>query len=47
MMSIVLVTHDLGIIAETCDRMAVLFGRMMETGPVEKFSAAGASPRSV
>jgi oligopeptide/dipeptide ABC transporter ATP-binding protein len=35
-MSIVLVTHDLGIIAETCDRMAVLYsGRMMETGPVQ------------
>jgi peptide/nickel transport system ATP-binding protein/oligopeptide transport system ATP-binding protein len=34
-MSIVLVTHDLGIVAETCDRVAVLYsGRMMETGPV-------------
>ena len=43
-MSVVLVTHDLGIVAETCDRVAVLYsGRMMETGPVETiFSASGA-----
>ena len=35
-MSVVLVTHDLGIVAETCDRVAVLYsGRIMETGPVE------------
>jgi oligopeptide/dipeptide ABC transporter ATP-binding protein len=35
-MSIVLVTHDLGIVAETCDRVAVLYsGRIMETGSVE------------
>ncbi len=34
-MSVVLVTHDLGIVAETCDRVAVLYsGRIMETGPV-------------
>ena len=35
-MSVVLVTHDLGVIAETCDRVAVLYaGRVMETAPVE------------
>ena len=35
-MSVVLVTHDLGIVAETCDRVAVLYsGRIMETGSVE------------
>jgi len=35
-MSVVLVTHDLGIVAETCDRVAVLYcGRIMETGTVE------------
>jgi oligopeptide/dipeptide ABC transporter ATP-binding protein len=35
-MSIVLVTHDLGIVAETCDRVAVLYsGRIVETGSVE------------
>jgi peptide/nickel transport system ATP-binding protein/oligopeptide transport system ATP-binding protein len=35
-MSVLLVTHDLGIVAETCDRVAVLYsGRIMETGTVE------------
>src|SRR5262249_17122342 len=44
-MSIVLVTHDLGIIAETCDRMAVLYsGRMMETGPVATILERPAHP---
>jgi oligopeptide/dipeptide ABC transporter ATP-binding protein len=44
-MSIVLVTHDLGIIAETCDRMAVLYsGRIMETGPVETILERPAHP---
>jgi peptide/nickel transport system ATP-binding protein/oligopeptide transport system ATP-binding protein len=44
-MSIVLVTHDLGIIAETCDRMAVLYsGRMMETGLVETILERPAHP---
>jgi peptide/nickel transport system ATP-binding protein/oligopeptide transport system ATP-binding protein len=34
-MSVILVTHDLGVVAETCDRVAVLYaGRIMETGPV-------------
>ncbi len=33
--SVILVTHDLGIVAGTCDRVAVLYaGRIMETGPV-------------
>jgi peptide/nickel transport system ATP-binding protein len=36
-MSVILVTHDLGIIAGTCDRMAVMYaGRIVETGPVDK-----------
>jgi len=44
-MSVILVTHDLGIIAQTCDRMAVLYsGRMMETGSVETILAAPAHP---
>ena len=35
-MGIVLVTHDLGVVAGTCDRVAVFYaGRVMETGPVE------------
>jgi peptide/nickel transport system ATP-binding protein len=30
-----LVTHDMGVIAETCDRVAVLYaGRVAEIGPV-------------
>ena len=36
-MALVLVTHDLGVIAETCDRVAVMYaGRLCETGPVEE-----------
>ena len=34
-MALVLVTHDLGVVAETCDRMAVMYaGRICEIGPV-------------
>jgi peptide/nickel transport system ATP-binding protein/oligopeptide transport system ATP-binding protein len=34
-MSVVLVTHDLGVIAQTCDRLAVMYaGRVAETGSV-------------
>jgi peptide/nickel transport system ATP-binding protein/oligopeptide transport system ATP-binding protein len=34
-MSVVLVTHDLGVVAGVCDRIAVMYaGRIMETGPV-------------
>src|SRR5712675_2363711 len=34
-MSVVLVTHDLGIVAQTCDRVAVMYaGRLVETGAV-------------
>jgi peptide/nickel transport system ATP-binding protein/oligopeptide transport system ATP-binding protein len=34
-MSVILVTHDLGVIAQTCDRLAVMYaGRVVETGPV-------------
>ncbi len=44
-MSVVLVTHDLGIIAETCDRMVVLYsGRVMEAGPVGSILARPAHP---
>ena len=42
-MSIVIVTHDLGVVAETCDRAAVMYaGRIMESGPIDVvFDAAG------
>src|SRR5258708_39449243 len=34
-MSVVLVPHALGVIAQTCDRLAVMYaGRVAETGPV-------------
>ena len=34
-MSVILVTHDLGVVAQSCDRMAVMYaGRIVETGPV-------------
>ncbi len=40
LMSLVLVTHDLGVVAETCDRVAVMYaGRLCEIGPVDKVFA--------
>src|SRR5207344_2413694 len=44
-MSVMLVTHDLGVVAETCDRVAVLYsGHLVETGPVETILARPAHP---
>ena len=44
-MSILLVTHDLGVIAETCDRIGVMYaGQMVETGDVEAVFAAPGHP---
>lgn len=39
-MSIILITHDLGVIAETCDEVVVMYaGRVVEKAPVtELFS---------
>ncbi len=35
--SVMLVTHDMGVIAETCDRVAVMYaGRIAEIGPVRE-----------
>ena len=35
-MSVILVTHDLGVIAQTCDRVAVMYGgRLVETASVQ------------
>jgi peptide/nickel transport system ATP-binding protein/oligopeptide transport system ATP-binding protein len=44
-MSVVLVTHDLGVVAETCDRMAVMYaGRIVETGGVGEIFAVPHHP---
>ena len=35
--AVMLITHDMGVIAETCDRVAVLYaGRIAEIGPVQQ-----------
>ncbi len=35
--SVILITHDMGVIAETCDRVAVMYsGRLVEIGPVHQ-----------
>ena len=44
-MSVILVTHDLGVVAQTCRRVAVLYaGRIVESGPVEQIFANPAHP---
>ncbi len=44
-MALVLVSHDMGVIAETCDRVAVMYaGRIVETAPVRQIFDAPAHP---
>ena len=43
--AILLVTHDVGVVAGSCDEMVVLYGgRVMESGPVESVFAAPFHP---
>ncbi|MDX1632626.1 MAG: ABC transporter ATP-binding protein [Thermoanaerobaculia bacterium] len=44
-LSVLLVTHDLGVVAETCDRVVVLYaGEVVEEGSVEAIFEAPAHP---
>ncbi len=44
-MSVLLVTHDLGVVAEICDRVGVLYaGRLVETGDVARVLTAPSHP---
>jgi peptide/nickel transport system ATP-binding protein len=44
-MAIILVTHDLGVVARTADRVAVMYaGRLVETGPVDAVFARPSHP---
>jgi peptide/nickel transport system ATP-binding protein len=46
--AVMLVTHDMGVIAETCDRVAVMYaGHIVEIGPVEAVVHAPAHPYTV
>jgi len=46
--AVMLVTHDMGVIAETCDRVAVMYaGRIVEVGPVEAVIHSPAHPYTV
>ncbi len=47
-MSIVLVSHDLGVIVQTCDRVAVMYGgQLVETAPVRELLRAPRHPYTV
>ena len=46
--AVMLVTHDMGVIAETCDRVAVMYaGRIVEIGPVAEVIHRPAHPYTV
>ena len=43
--SILLITHDLGVVAETCRRVIVMYaGQIMESAPVDRLFAAPRAP---
>jgi peptide/nickel transport system ATP-binding protein len=44
-LALILISHDLGVLAETCDRIAVMYaGRIVETGSVDAVFAAPQHP---
>ncbi len=44
-LALILISHDLSVLAETCDRIAVMYaGRIVETGPVDAVFRAPAAP---
>lgn len=44
-LSVILVTHDLGVVTQTCDTVAVVYaGKLMETGPCEALIARSGHP---
>ena len=46
--AVMLITHDMGVIAETCDRVAVMYaGRIAESGPVHEVINHPAHPYSM
>ena len=46
--AVMLITHDMGVIAETCDRVAVMYaGRIVEIGPVQQVIHSPAHPYTV
>jgi peptide/nickel transport system ATP-binding protein len=46
--AVMLITHDMGVIAETCDRVAVMYaGRVVEIGPVDAVVNAPQHPYTV
>jgi ABC-type dipeptide/oligopeptide/nickel transport system ATPase component len=43
--SLILITHDLGVVARTCDRLVVMYaGQVVESGPDEGGLVGAASP---
>jgi peptide/nickel transport system ATP-binding protein len=44
-LALILISHDLGVLAETCDRIAVMYaGRIVESGPVSSVFEAPQHP---